>query len=319
MKKIPAAYNQKHTRNELIKALDSLRSQLLVDLRRYFNLYYIDTPLVTNPLPSIYNDRSINFDNLKSGSLYQYLNYPDLAMIKMIHEMEDEHGVFSYFLSINRDCDYTFVKGPYEYKILIEKSILLVEANDDAIRKTASEIVTLINDTIKSKNVPHSIYIPTNIKVVTLTKLKKYYPTISLQDALNEFVRSNEAVLLFDLDDTFEHINKKSIVNFYKNASLYVKSNVNNETIRLMSFNLSPKKAEIIERFKYESNSEAIITLIDNNKTLFSDYNDVLGIEINFTRLMLYVLQKMHVAEILDIPLSKEIAEQFKRNKLSRF
>ncbi len=91
MKKIPAAYNQKHTRNELIKALDSLRSQLLVDLRRYFNLYYIDTPLVTNPLPSIYNDRSINFDNLKSGSLYQYLNYPDLAMIKMIHEMEDEH------------------------------------------------------------------------------------------------------------------------------------------------------------------------------------------------------------------------------------
>ncbi len=319
MKKIPAAYHQQHTKNELIKIIDMLRTELFLDIKKYFLLYAVDAPIINEPNHNIYNSRCINFDNLNDSSLYQYIDYPDLSMIKMTHEMDSKYGVFTYYCCINRDSEYTFVKSPFEYKILIEKNILFVEANDQIIQKHATEMINLINDAVKNLKIPHAITIPSNIKVVTLAKLKKYYPTISIEDALNEYVIKNESVLLYDLDETFEHIRKKSIVSFHKNASLYVKSNVNNEIIRLMSFNLSPKKAEIIERFKYESNSEAITKLIENNPKLFTDYNDILGIEINFNRLMLYVLQKMHMAEILEIPLSDELKEQFKKNKLFRF
>lgn len=296
-----------------------LRTELFLDIKKYFLLYAVDAPIINEPNHNIYNSRCINFDNLNDSSLYQYIDYPDLSMIKMTHEMDSKYGVFTYYCCINRDSEYTFVKSPFEYKILIEKNILFVEANDQIIQKHATEMINLINDAVKNLKIPHAITIPSNIKVVTLAKLKKYYPTISIEDALNEYVIKNESVLLYDLDETFEHIRKKSIVSFHKNASLYVKSNVNNEIIRLMSFNLSPKKAEIIERFKYESNSEAITKLIENNPKLFTDYNDILGIEINFNRLMLYVLQKMHMAEILEIPLSDELKEQFKKNKLFRF
>ncbi len=320
MKKIPAAYHQQHTKKQLIEILDAVRSHLLIDLKSFYKLYAIDAPMVSEPLSGIYNNRCINFDNLKDASLYQYLNYPDLAMIKMVHELDNKHGVFAYYCCINRDSEYTFVKSPFEYKFIIERPILLVDGtNNEIIKNTASEIIALVNETITQLKIPHAIKIPANLKFVTLTKLKKYYPTISTDDALNEYVRKNESVLLLDIDETFEHIHTKDIIDFFMNGSLYVKSNVNNEIIRIASFNLVPTKEQVIERFKYESNSEDITNLINNNEKLFMNYNDILGIEINFHRLMLYVLQKMHMAEILEVPLSDELKEQFKKNKLSRF
>ncbi len=319
MKKIPAAYIQTHTKNELIKIIDLIRIQLLADLKEYYHLYSFDAPMVGYSSQGIFNNRCINFDNLKNAELYQIYDYPDLPMIKTVHEMSNEHGIITYYMSINRDKEYSYVNAPYEYKFLLEKPILFVDANDDMIKKYASEIIILINNIITSYKIPHAITIPNTMKVVTLNKLKKFYPSISLQDALNEYVRNNDVILLFDQDETFDHIHRKSIITFIKNASLYVKSNINNELICLMTFNLSPKKQEVIDHFKYEANSEAVEKLINNSLLLFSDYNDVLGIEINFNSLILYLLQKMHMAEVLDIPVTDEIKQQFKKNKLFRF
>lgn len=319
MKKIPTAYTQQHSQKELIKIIDLIRTQLWIDLKQYYSLHTIDAPLIQSSLLSFQSNRWINFDNFKDGSLYQYLDYPDLALIELIHASDNKDGLMTYYLSINRDSEYTFIKGVYEYKLLIEKGILFVEANDEIIKKHASEMITLINNVINSLKIPHAINIPTNIKVVTLQQLKKYYPTIALKDAINEYVRIDESVLLFDLDESFEHIQRKSIVSFVKNASLYVKSNVNNELIRLMSFNLSPQKQEISARFKYERNNETMTQLLQTHPNLFSEYHDVLGIEVNFNRLILYLLKKLHIAEVLSVPISKDLMEQFKRNKLSRF
>ena len=316
MKKIPALYKQLHTKIEIIKFIDKFKFYLLFDLKNYFSLLEFIPQLVINSGDFLYKKRIINFDNINNYEIYQLLEFCDLQLIKTLHNNNLQYGLISFYPSIERDKNNTFIKSVSEDKILMMQKLLLIDANNDSIVKIANELISLINEIIKKINLHDTSIIPKKIETIEFSKLKKLYPTVSTNDAINELVTKKGCVLIFNLDNNLGHVNRKELLTFKNNATLYVKSDVNNKSIELFNFYICPKLEEILNKFQYDVD---FMNNIDQLNEIFNNYNDLIGIEINFSRLLLYVLNKMHITEINNSPINEEIQKNFKTNKLFRF
>ncbi len=315
MKKIPALYKQLHTRIEIIKFIDKFKFYTLLDFKKYFSLLEFVPQLVTNNNDFLYKDRIIKFDNINNHEIYQILEYCDLELIKILHNNNFPYGLISFYPSIERDKNNTFIKSVSENKILILQKLLLINANNDSIIKITNELISLINEIVKKIDLHNTSTIPQKVEIIEFKKIKKIYPTISTNDAINELVSKKKCVLVFNLDNTFGHISRKELLTFKINATLYVKSNINNKSIELFNFYICPKIEEILNKFQYNVD---FMNNVDLLSEIFNEFNDLLGIEINFSRLLLYVLNKIHISEINNSPISKDIEDNFKINKLFR-
>lgn len=315
MKKIPYSYKQKHDITDIIKFIDKFKFLLSLDLKKFYSLLEYNPQVVSNKNSFLFKERFISFDNMNDNQIYNILEFNDYELIKLLHNTNLDNGLINFYSAIERDKKNSFKKVIAEQKLLLMKRILLVQANDETIIRVAKEIIRIINENIKKIDLHDTNKIPLDFKVYSFKKIRKMYPTISINDAINELVSSKSSVLVFDIDNTFEHINRKEMLSFYKNATLYVKSEINNKSIEIFNFYICPKLEEVLSKYQYD------IDIMNNTEELskiFNGFNDLLSIEINFSRILMYILNQIHICEITNGPFDEETEKEFKNNKLFR-
>lgn len=316
MKNIPNNYVQNHTKLEILKFIDSFKSQLIYDFKKYFNLIDVDTSIITEKNKYYFKPRNLDFDNLNNNVIYQIVEYVDFYLIQLLHEINDQNlGYLSYYMTINRDRKTNLINTIGEYKLLIEKNILLIDNNHEIFVKHIKEIINIINEILSKLKIKDIHFLPTKFDIIHLNQIRKIYPTIPINDAINELLANKNSLLLIDLDTSFEHINRKEILSFYKNATFFVKSKTNNEVFEIFNLYICPSINDINEHYKFDNNLLEKIKMMD----VFNEFNDILGIEICFSKLLLFILNKMFIAEILSSPVEEHDLRIIKDNKLFHF
>lgn len=313
MKKIILSYSQSENKLKLLKILDIFKTEIMYNLKKEFDLTEIDSQIIIKKNNFFYKERTINFDTFNNTNIYQLVEYTDLYLISIIHEFNYIGGLITYYPSIERDRLNNFKMSISEYKINIEKNILLVDANDSKIINECKQLVSLINRIAKDMNYKNILFIDENIYITSINKIKKLFPFISLNDSIEQLLLTKKSVLIFDFDTSFNHINRKEILNIKKNATFYVNSIINNKVIELINFNICPTYEEVYDKYKYHDSFD---TNKEDIKKLFNSYNDILGIEINYSRLLMYLFNKLHIKEVSPVIAEDDIENEMVANKL---
>lgn len=296
--KYPELYTPKHNSEETIRIMNILKNSIIT---QYLNNgfieldpYYIDNfKRVEHPF------RVINFDNMINANVHQINPFIDHYLISLINDKSSRiDKLLSYYSFFNRDYKTDVDEYPIEYKFNIQQTIFLSDDNIETATDQLVSFVELFNYFIDSYPYLQEkcLKLNTDIYQISLSRLKHKYPTLGIEEALNQIVFAKQIVIIISDNGTLPLTVDKSVLYNNHLCGLYVHDHINNQIVNLAISSICPSKENalnIISKLddNYLSNTALANVLVESN---------ILGLEINFSKLMMFCLEKYTIDEVLD-------------------
>lgn len=283
---------------------------LMYALKKKFDLLAINYPYV-----GIYNNdfhtRLINFDNKYTTDIYQF--YDPLKNIKLYKAFEnviletDKKGIICYFNHVNRDNENSLKAAVCETKLLIGlkiKSAMKTDASliDYLLHTMISTINHLSNELLGTFNLNTMLK---RAPVIDMADSEKNEKSFNINRYLRQIIQNQKAVLFNKLN-----LYKNDLFKINFDEHLYDKDAYYNYVL------WDDKIKEPLNIFEIYFNKIDVNEFIEanelNHKLSRSKYEgNYLIITLNFSKLMLYLLNAKHIAEVCFSPWDKEEIMKF--------
>lgn len=298
---IPVAYKSKISKKDTLILLSKMKQNLNAGLIENFNLLEIENKYIT-----IFNEyysekRTIDFDNKISGDIYQISSQSHNYLIGLINELEFnvEEGLITWFTKFNRDNISDISNSINEFCLNFQYKILISEINEVKMIEIVNTILSIINNSIINCGNNNMNKLKNNLKIIDFDKLSKRTPTLNIKDSLDQFVINNDLVLVLNSNKVNRRghriIEDKLSTYGPHTASLFCYHERNNEILNIANISFCPTITEAKEKIENSNlDSNQFIKIFET----LSNENNILGVEINFSKLMIYVLDKYTIGEI---------------------
>lgn len=281
-----------------------LKESIEKKLIEKFSLHKVDPIYVVNSNYSLKPHRMINFDNAISGEIFSLTNQMNFSLLRYMQDLEIplNAGFICYYCKFNRDYPKDNINTHSEFHFIIEYRIKVQDANKDYMSNISKTIFNEINDCINECNIKYNLLkpLPKKLLVSSLDSIWKKYPTLKIKDALNQEIANHGLCLFFDINGT----NKRSInlLNdddvIFKNkifGNFYIYLAENQVSTPIGSIYICPTKDDINNFIKENDLNDNYDNLI---KVLPSDDNYLI-INLNLSRLLMYIFNKSNINEIV--------------------
>ena len=270
-----------------------------------FSLYKVDPTYIVTDNYSLRPHRMINFDNAITGDIYSFTDQMDIALLKNMHELgvELNSGFICYFCKFNRDYQNNGINNHSEFHFIIEYHIRVQDACKEYMVNISNLILEEINNAVNeySNDFKGLKRLPKKLSVTSFDSIWKKYPTLKINDALNQEVINHELCLLFDING----MNKRSINllgdskliytdKIYGSFYLYIPELQKSTSIG--SIYICPTRENVDKYFEDNNLSPEKFEKTINN---FPTNDNYLIIDINLSILLMYILNKNNINEIV--------------------
>ncbi|MGL4950411.1 MAG: hypothetical protein ACRC4M_01015 [Mycoplasma sp.] len=316
MLKVNTDYINKYNKKETLLINSKFKSKIISFLENEYNLFDVDPEYIIE-LNKIYTEnRPITFDNYFENSIFQFNPYINNQLISYINDYDFsvKTGVMTYATHFYRDYKFNLNQTAYEHLIHCVWKEFLSDINEkklinhiELICDKFNSIISLIDDSLTT--------LPNKVHITSIDKLLKQYPLIP-KDKLIEYANNqNHLMLVFGVNGNnkkkLSFLEKKLSVYGDLTASLYSFNRVSNESLKLITIYVPPSKGQLEEYIK--NNNLNIENFSYALSTLDNDSN-IIGLEIHFNQLMMYVMGKYSIHEIVKSPCCLDVGTKFKKN-----
>ena len=301
--------NKKHHISEKLVVLhfkQLLKEKLEQFLIENYSLKKVDPTYITNSIYSLKPHRLISFDNALTGDIFSFTDHMDFALLQHLNDYHIflNNGIISYYCKFTRDYKLNKTNYHSEYHFIFEYKIKVQDANKNYMHTIIKNIFSGINETIKNYrkiNQKLNMYSFTKkISCTSVDEITKKYPTLKINDAINQEIILNELVLIFDVNGNNKKeinlIDNETIYNNKLFANLYAYFPSIQESARVCSIYICPTRDDL-EKFVKDNHLDASSVL--NNIDLFPLDDNYLIVDINFSRLLLYIFAGNNIAEVV--------------------
>lgn len=266
-----------------------------------------------------FNQRLINFDNKYTAGIYQFnesMYNPKLTeLFNLSIQDNDYHGIGCFYSCIKRDVLASKTDCLNEINIYLQIAIKSVDRyNQEVIDNFCSQIIDSINQTaidlLHKNDDLERLFRPI---IIDFQSEMKKNSNLSVTKLVKQLLLSNRGVLFQKLGEY-----NNEWINPVHNLELYDSDLSFNyvfwcEKIKAplhlfsLNFNLRNDNQELIETKKIKQKEGKEINNISNNQ------KDYICINLNFSKLMLYLLGFKHIAQVTQSPWTNDEIEKFKK------
>lgn len=313
-------YISKNGLYKTLKFIDRFSSTLFNTLKENYHLDTIEVPYALNYSKN--NDkRLINFDNRSTNKVYQIINNLNNYTVKIFDELKSHqtfNGLIYQYTSINRDGLVDNVHSISENLICIRKRITSLDKLEPnkLIYDVCNEIMTLVNniyEQIKSELEIDSEFDFYQIKQISLSSFFSRLHTLKVDDYLLQKLSNQKLVLVNNING----INSKflsyvdPLYNDLKLSSelLYWYKDLN-EIVPLISINILSTYTNSIDQLKKRNIN---IENYSNELEIIKRSPDQIVIQINLSRFLMILLNKMHIGEVVSGAWDDELYDEAKK------
>lgn len=327
----PFAYEPKVNLKDTILYSSILKQQMIDYLINRFKCIYVDPAIIVDNKKSAlayqFGDRIMSFDNKINNSIFCLNSTQDNYLTLLSSTLKNENIVM-FSPMIHRDATQTNLDSIINWEMNVELS-MPINLNMEYFITLAKEVFYSILEIVKQPKLSkiHTIARKkTEFKdftIVNSQKIESSYPTLSLEEAFAHFCSQNKFVIVQ------HNIRKlksgKSLEQFVPTAQdidlscgLYVYDSINNKPIHLISICKRPDGYMSNKQLNDTNPIELTNELYDEK--LFSKHRPTnISLSINFTNLLFYLLDKVHLSEVVKSVWPDDFIEFTKTEKIEIF
>jgi asparagine synthetase A len=218
-------------------------------------------------------------------------------------------AIYTYAPIINRD-GATINESIVNYNIYIEMYASHAIVLDDLINQIANNFMAGVKKVnlelnINKDKLPE--YTNQSINFITIDKLIKTYPSVSLKEAIDRYTISNGATAVIgacrEIEGKSLFVGLPTADDYDHTTVLYVLNETNNTATPIVKISSRPK-IEVINKQILEYIPEVMDANI-YQETILKERNDeqnTIGVTVYFSNIMLINLKKYHISEVVHAP-----------------
>ncbi|MGL4951952.1 MAG: hypothetical protein ACRC4L_03110 [Mycoplasma sp.] len=316
MLKVNTDYINKFDKKKTLTIISRFKSKLMTLLENEYNLLEIDPEYVVDLKKIHSSNRPITFDNYFENSITELSPFINNQLISYVNEFDFpvKFGVMSYAAHFYRDFQYNLNQTWFEFILYGVWKEFLSEINEVKLIQHVEHLCNKIN--VISNLIDNTLnQLPKKILITSVDKLIKQYPLIP-KDKLIKYANSqNELMLVFGVDGNnkkeLSFIEEKTSVYGEFAATLYIFNKVSNETLKLLTIYVPPSKKQLLDKIKNNNLDQNNFNWILEN---LNDDANLIGLEIHFYQLMMFIMGKYSIHEVLKSPSNLDVSTKFKNN-----
>lgn len=329
--KFPFAYAPKVNLKNTIVYSSLLKQHIFKYLANKYKCTYIDPALIVDNKQSavsyLFGDRMLSFDNKANNSIFSFNSAQDNYLLLQSKLFKNEN-ICTFAPYIRRDAKQTNLDSVINWEIDAELSIpinLNLNYFTTLAKETFNALLTIANDNeLKKihviKDNKKNLF---DIAVVDAQKLETSYPTLSLSDAFRHYCSEHKVVVV---QNNIKKLKSgKTLAGFIPTAQdselscgLYVYDEINEQPIHLINVCKRPDGETSRKQLNETNPIEITNELYDPN--IFDPSRPTnISLVINFTNLLFYFLDKVHLAEVVKSVWPSDFIDFIKTEKLEIF
>lgn len=297
-----------------------------------YHVIYVDPALLVTTKNSACghanNDRTISFDNKVTNTTVSLNNVQDNYLMIQSSVLKNQN-LLSYVPFIRRDAKQTNTESVFNWNIVLDLAMPKENLNIDyfcnGIKTLFGEICNITRNeelkkifTVQTKKVR-----PYGFSIITLQKLEDEYPTLSIKEALRHYVaKHNFTIVINNYKKTESNQWLESpvltAIDFELCCGLYVYDDVNDEAINIINICKRPDGKVSYNQLNAFNPIELTNNLYDE-RIFDKDRPTNMSVSINFTNLLYYLLDKIHLSEVVASIWPDEFIEFVKKAKIEIF
>lgn len=277
-------------------------------IKNKYKIINLDLPILTsiddNACKNIQKSRSIDFDNINDGNIYELISHFDNLIIYWMWNMDlkDNECIFCKYSYIERDQKinnvFTMQKNVIAYHFetheenrnidfLVEQTKFFIDAINYALSK--------LFDVFKSKPIFNKL------KVYDILKIKKSYPFLTFKESIDRFVAFHKIALIYNVANEFlqSSVISRNNANSYdweNTIALYYYDENSYSALELVVLSISPN-------WKIFNNQRTLYgeKIFDNdfiNNLKSDNHPPILIVKINYDLLLYLILKKNNINEL---------------------
>lgn len=329
--KFPFAYQPKINLKETIEYSAIFKQELFSYLQNKYKCIYIDPAFVVDnqrsPIAYLNGDRIISCDNKANNSIFS-LNAAQDNYLMLASKMFKTENLICFAPFIKRDATQTNLDSVINWNINLELS-RPVNLNIDYFVALIKELfqaisnITFVNKLKKIYKVDDKKTNLDSLAVADAQKIESSHPSLRLEEAFNHFCSENRCVIVK------HNIKKlksgKSIAPFIPTAQdtelscgLYVYDETNNKPLHLINVCKRPN-GTVSKNQLLESNPHELTNELYDSRIFEEDHPSHISLVINFTNILYFFLDKVHLAEVVKSVWPDEFIDFVKKEKIEIF
>ncbi|XQP55432.1 MAG: hypothetical protein ACOQNV_01565 [Mycoplasmoidaceae bacterium] len=329
--KFPFAYEPKVNVKNTIIYSSILKNKIFEYLNNKYKCVYVDPAMVVDnkqsSLAYVNGDRVISFDNKPNNSIFMFNSAQDNYLLLLSNTFKNQHiATFTPF--IRRDAKQTNLDSIINWEIAVELSMpinLNIDYFATLIRETYAALTNIANSNdLKSIHVLDKHKSNTvNFAVIDAQKIESLYPTLTLEEAFTHYCSEHKFVIV---QNNIKKLRSgKTLSAFIPTAQdselscgLYVYDEINNKPIHLINVCKRPEgivsKNQLLDTNPYEITNE-----LYDSRIFEKDHPTNISLVINFTNLLFFFLDKVHLAEVVKSVWPDEFIDFVNKEKIEIF
>lgn len=326
--KFPFAYEPKVNLKNTIVYSSIFKQHIFDFLKNKYKCINIDPTFIVGNKNSqvsyLFGDRMMSFDNKANNSIYLLNSAQDNYLLLAGKTLKNENFI-TYAPFIKRDATQTNLDSIINWQIDVELSMPLnlnMNYFTTLARETFYSIANIANNSeLKKIHRPDYKKInPKDFDIVSAQKIENSYPTLPLHEAFAHYCSQHKFVIVVG------NLRKlKSGKNFEQSiptaqdndlsCGLYVYDKVNNKPINLINVCKRPDGITSKKQLSDTNPIELANELYDKN-LFIKDRPTNISLVINYTNLLFYFLDKIHLAEVVKSVWPDEFIKFVKTEKI---
>lgn len=325
----PFDYKPSVSLQDTVVYANKLKQAIFSFLQEQYKAIYLDPALLVpnkeSSLSYAHLDRFVSFDNKANNLISAFNNCQDNYFTIAATKFKRKN-IYTYAPLIKRDAKLTNTSSMINWLINFELAMpednLNIKYFDSFAKQLFDKIVSLITKAEFKKiySVSNKKIKVDDWKIIDAQKVENSYPTLDLNQALNHICANNRFVII---ENNFKRLkSNKSIEPFVATAQdldcscgLYVYDYVNDTSINLINICKRTSGDKAYEQLR-STNPIELDNEIYDQKLFDKDRPTNMSVTINFTNLIYYLLDKVHLAEVVASVWPDEFLEFVKTEKI---
>ena len=316
-------YENKNNSYKTLNFIERFSKQLEKRLIEKYGLLTIFLPRVDS-FDKKNNPRLINFDNKINDCVYQIKENFDLYQLNLIDQFKLEHGfhgVISNYQKISRDVEVNSINSMVESILDLRIKITSLEKiePETLIFNYTQEVYKIICDCfmeIKNELDINSDFIERKINVISLSNYLKRVRSLKVDDYIVQNLSNKKLSLITNINNLYsKHLIKADLLTedvFTSSQLLYWYDDIS-EVVPLFSIALSANYKNAIKQLQIDNIN---VDLYQEELQLLKNSPEQIHIKINLSKLIMVLLNKIHIGEVVSGSWSKELLKEAKEKDI---